>query len=92
MPRGAPKPGAVVQITDAVGRIAELHSFMCCHCGYPKTVPEGAKLEDHSDICRQCWKLHCLSPECCDRCTPFIKKIEAIEARDRSLRSMGLLP
>lgn len=90
MPRGAPKPGSVVQITDAEGRLTEHHAFTCCHCGNPRVVPTSKKIEEVSDVCRSCWKLHCLSPDCCDRCTPFIKKVEAMEARYQSMRSMGL--
>jgi hypothetical protein len=78
-------------ISDGLGNTTELHSFTCCHCGNPKTVAPGKKIEDVSDICRSCWKLHCLSPECCDRCVPFMKKVEAVEARYESLRSMGLV-
>ncbi len=91
MSRGQPRPGSVVQIFDAEGRVREQHAFTCCHCSKVTMVPEGVKIEAVSDICRNCWKLHCLRSGCCDRCTPFLKKIEAMEDRDRSLRSMGLL-
>ncbi len=90
MSRGAPRPGSVVQVTDAEGRIREQHAFTCCHCGKVRMVPPDAKIETVSDICRSCWKLHCLDQDCCDRCAPFMKRIEAAEARHHSLRSMGL--
>jgi len=82
------KPGAVVEITDATGRVTSYHSFTCCHCGNPKTVT--GRIEDVADICRSCWHLHCLEPECL-QCIPFKRKVDAVEARDESLRSMGLL-
>lgn len=90
MPQGAPKPGSVIITTDGEGKTTEQYAFTCCHCGNPKPVPVGAKIETVSDVCRSCWRLHCLDQKCCDRCMPFIKKIEASEAKYHSLRSMGL--
>ena len=84
------KPGAVVEILDGYGRSERFHSFVCCHCGVPKIVGPGKKVEDVGDLCRQCGHLHCLSPRCCDGCHPFLKKVEEMEARDASLHSMGL--
>jgi hypothetical protein len=77
-------------IGDAEGRITELHSFTCGHCGNPKTVPEGKKVEDVSDICRCCWRLHCLDPACCAGCVPFARKVDEMEARHRFRASAGL--
>jgi hypothetical protein len=90
MSRRAPKPGAVLMTTDAEGRITEYHSFTCCHCGNPKVVPIDKKVEEVTDICRSCWRLHCLAPACCNGCASFERRIEAMEARQESLRSMGL--
>ncbi len=91
MAKRQPQPGAVFQVFDPEGGMTEQHSFVCCHCGNGTIVPIEKKVEEVSDICRNCWRLHCLRPECCDRCTPFMKKVEAAEARDYNYRrSMGL--
>lgn len=66
----------------------ECDTFTCTHCNTvvfvrPKTDPASL-----GGFCRLCYK-HICGP-CADKgvCTPFEKKLEEVEARDRLRRSI----
>jgi hypothetical protein len=64
-------------------------TMRCVHCGGHRIIPAAAKPEDMGGFCRLCMGTTCTS--CAGKgCTPFERKLELAEARDRSLRSMGL--
>lgn len=65
----------------------ERDTFTCVHCNVIVPV-EPAPAPMVGGFCRMCMANIC--DACCDQgCTPFEKKLKAIEARDKSLRSMG---
>lgn len=71
---------------DPTGMCQECDTFTCFHCNTIVKVPTKSKPEDIGGLCKICMKMIC--PSCVDQgCTPFEKKIEALEARDRTLRS-----
>ncbi len=66
--------------------IYEVDTFRCIHC--MRTVHVPAKSQGDDYFCRNCMAPIC--PPCADYpCIPFMKKIEAMEERDRVLRSYG---
>jgi hypothetical protein len=78
-------PGGYAVWSGGDGRDVEADSVTCCHCNNV-TLLTGGK---HTPVgfCRRCMKACC---EACEvTCTPFEKELEKMEARGRSLRSMG---
>lgn len=77
-------------LTDReTGKITgETDTRNCAHCSQIIHTPTNKKIEEVSDFCRNCMKIHCLKPACFT-CTPFLKKIEAEEARYHARRSYG---
>jgi hypothetical protein len=64
------------------GRTVEEHdTFQCAHCNTTVFV----KPAEPSPWCACCDRQWCGQPQCRE-CTPFMKKIEAAEARDRQRR------
>lgn len=104
MSRGRPRPGAIILVTDAYGHENEIESYVCRHCGCVQAVPEGRRVEDVTAwchncglICQRCARLGAVPVEMADgtvaelqRCIPFEKRVEYMEARDRNLREMGV--
>lgn len=69
--------------------VTEMDTFTCGHCCRVIHVKAMQRPEDLGGLCKRCMKLEC--PECVDKgCTPFEKKLEMAEARDRALRSYGV--
>lgn len=99
-----PKPGAVLVKTDAYGHETQYESFTCKHCGNPQFVPEGKRLEDVSAVCHNCGLICAAcarkgavivqqadgSIAEMQRCIPFEKQVEYMEARYRFQREMGI--
>lgn len=65
-------------------------TFTCHHCNCIVLVPVKADPAEIGGMCYQCMKLVC--PRCVAAavCSPFEKKLEAIERRHDTLRSYGL--
>lgn len=64
----------------------EVDTFTCVHCN--SAVHVQARSQGDEYFCRNCMARIC--PRCADHpCTPFLKKIEEQEERDRRLRSLG---
>ena len=60
----------------------ECDTFTCCHCNTVVFVKPRAPAEESGGFCRMCMKMTC--PRCTDKgCTPFEKKLEAMEAQAR---------
>lgn len=88
--RRARQESGVVEWSDHVGRKVETRpTIRCAHCQGHTIVTTGAKADDLGGFCRLCHAPTCSKVEC-QTCTPFERRLEAREARGRSLRSMGL--
>lgn len=73
------------------GRLVDEHdAASCAHCQRVVRVKAKAGTEDAPGFCRCCMAIVCRRCETKRECTPFMRAIEAQEARGRALRSMGL--
>jgi hypothetical protein len=76
------------------GEIRECDTFTCNHCSYVVMVAPRMKPEEMGGFCKVCMGLIC--KDCYDQvmkgagCSPWLKKLETIEAKDRFLRQCGL--
>lgn len=80
--------GGVIEIFGPEGT-TRIPTFTCCHCNRPTPVPkEGAS---QIGFCQNCHARECIG--CGQRlqgaCEPFMKQIEAYEARMRMLAAVG---
>lgn len=66
----------------------ERDTFTCGHCNTIVIVKPKADPADMGGLCKQCMKLICPSCNNKNKCTPFEKKLEQLESRDRFLRSL----
>jgi hypothetical protein len=67
----------------------ETDTFTCVHCCRVVHIKPKANMDEFGSMCRNCMKMVC--PACANgSCTPFEKKLEQMEKRDRALRSYGL--
>lgn len=81
--------GGTICITDPDLGVTEVDTFTCFHCNRVVRVMPKADMDRTGSMCRGCMKMVCA--RCAGNgCTPFEKKLEAWEARDRALRSYGL--
>lgn len=70
------------------GSSSEEDSFTCCHCNMVCFVKPGhAVAADDGGFCRMCMRNIC--GPCADKgeCTPFEKKLEQMESRDRLFKA-----
>lgn len=80
--------GGYAYTFDTDGVRQEADTFTCAHCNRVVIVRPKCNPDDLGGNCRLCMKMVC--PKCVDLgCTPFEKKLEKWEARDRALRSYG---
>lgn len=78
-------------IVDPDRPMVERDTFTCAHCNSIVTVEPMADPSTFGGFCCQCHKHICGS--CADNghCTPFEKKLEEMERRDRFVRAaLGL--
>lgn len=75
-----------IEITGPEGRQV-IETFTCCHCNGVFDVPPPDAPE--VGFCRLCFARECLDCARKDKCIPFEKKLEAMEARGRLLASIG---
>ena len=87
------KPGSIGQYFEDgmwTGRLTEVHSSTCFHCGKLTEFPSMKEMMNYVEICRGCMKLICL--ECAGQgCTPFIKQVEEIEEKLYRWRQRNML-
>ena len=88
-----PRANGSLIITDPNAPHAlEADTYTCAHCNSIIVLHDrnGARLNGVAVHCYQCDSLMCV--RCAEqmRCTPFEKKLEAIEARDRLRAAAGL--
>jgi hypothetical protein len=79
----------VVLVSDVHGQ-TETRTFTCVHCNAIVEVPHKAPPDKCGGFCGRCFAPICTTCAMKGRCTPFERRIEQAEARDRSLRSMGI--
>lgn len=73
-------------LTDPELGVRETDTHTCAHCQRLVHTPPNKKIEEVGDICRQCMAVICLN--CAGKgCTPFLKQLDAMEARARARRS-----
>ena len=74
-----------IERTDQYGNVLVEDTLTCAHCNrlYPKPKPS-----DQFGFCHMCFKPVCLKCGKLDRCDPFEKKLERMEARDRLLKQI----
>ncbi len=72
-------------LTDPDG-IKEWDTQNCAHCQHAIHMPASRKIEEVADFCRNCMHVICLQ-EACRACTPFMKKVDEMEARAYARRS-----
>lgn len=73
---------------DVDGIRQEMDTFTCAHCNHIVHIKPKCNPDELGGNCRLCMKMVC--PRCVDLgCTPFEKKLEQMEARDRAIRSYG---
>lgn len=81
--------GGWICITDPEFGVTEFDAFTCFHCNSVVKVVPKADMDRTGSMCRNCMRMVCA--RCATMgCTPFEKKLEAWEARDRALRSYGI--
>lgn len=84
------RPQGYVTIVDPDSPLFECDTFTCAHCQRIVKVPPRAAASDCGGWCGRCAKPVC--GPCADKgCTPWEKQMERMEARDRLLRSVGLV-
>jgi len=82
------REGGYAVIFGPLGIQKECSTFSCAHCNCVVHIKPKCNLDDLGGNCRLCDKLIC--PKCVDLgCTPFEKKLEQAEARDRWRRAYG---
>jgi hypothetical protein len=83
-------PGGYAKSFDDRGIGLECDTFTCFHCNTVVHVNPKCHPDELGGMCRLCMKMIC--PACVDLpCLPFEKKLEIMEAKDRALRSYGVL-
>jgi hypothetical protein len=65
----------------------EWETFTCCHCSAIVDVPPPTAPE--VGFCRLCFSRECLDCARKDKCIPFERKLEAMEARGRLLAAIS---
>jgi len=83
------KPGGYGVVMGPLGVEQETDTFTCRHCNSVHRVKPFCDPADLGGQCRLCDAPIC--PKCVGKnCTPFEKRLEIVEARDRALRSYGV--
>jgi hypothetical protein len=76
-------------VTDPDTGVWEADTFTCSHC-QRITICNGRGAQALGGYCRQCDALVC--ERCAGKdCTPFLKKIEAMEEREYRWRQLELM-
>lgn len=79
------KAGGYAVIIDPDAGLTEIDTFTCGHCNGITHVKARASPDEIGSMCRLCMKMVCV--KCASHgCTPFEKRLEAIEAEDRKRR------
>lgn len=81
-------PGGYATIVNPDGHVEETDTFTCTHCNQVVFVKPATDPTEMGGFCLSCMR-HICGP-CADlgRCTPFEKKIEQMEARERLMKAI----
>lgn len=80
--------GGYAVISDPEMGLSEADTFTCCHCNRVTVVKPKSSPDEFGSMCRLCMKMVCA--KCAGQgCTPFEKRLEAIEAEDRKRRMVA---
>jgi hypothetical protein len=81
------RPGGYAIVTEPGAADVERDTFTCAHCNCVVFVAPRQDPSTMGGFCRMCMA-HLCGP-CADagRCSPFEKKLDAMERRDRLIRS-----
>ena len=71
------------------GRPFSQQTFTCAHCNRIVVVPLRAKPDECGGFCMLEFKPICPKCQKIGTCTPFEKKLEAMEARGKLLAAIG---
>jgi hypothetical protein len=82
------RPGGYAAISDPERPIKECDTFTCCHCN--TVVFVTGPVDDMGGFCTLCMKHTCKDCNAKGTCSPFEKKIERMERRDRLRRAAGV--
>jgi hypothetical protein len=82
------KPGGYASISGPDKPIKECDTFTCCHCNTVVFVTRS--VDEMGGFCLLCMKNTCKACNAKGVCTPFEKKIEQAEQRDRLRRAAGV--
>lgn len=83
-------PHGLFICSDADGKVTEIDSFLCSHCGLPVAVKPKQAAEDVGGFCRLCMQAICPACTAAGACAPFERRLERVEARGIARRSYGL--
>jgi len=86
VPQSRTRALGFIEIVGPEGR-REIETFTCCHCGNLFDVPPPTATE--VGFCSRCVARECLGCARKNKCVPFEKKLEAMEARARLRASIG---
>ena len=73
--------GYATLVTDA--GLQEYDTFTCCHCNSVVHVQAKASMDKVGGWCTLCFKPTCPRCDAAGACTPFEKKLEAMERTAR---------
>lgn len=77
-------------ITTEPGKAdVEEDTFTCVHCNSIVFVKPRQDPAEAGGFCRMCMKPICVACADLGSCTPFEKKLEALESRDRFIRALA---
>ena len=81
--------GYATTVEPGKGTIEE-DTFTCGHCNGLQFVKPREDPATMGGMCKMCMKLICSTCAGHPGCTPFEKRLEAMEARDRLRRAAGV--
>lgn len=85
------KPQGYAVAVDSSGKkVLECDTITCNHCNTVVLVKPKADPAALGGFCRMCMKHIC--PKCTDKqtCTPFEKRLQQIESKDRLRKAVGV--
>ncbi len=89
MASGRNRTQGAILICDPDSGNSQIRTFTCIHCNRVVQVAHGASPDKCGGFCFRCDAPTCLPCAKQGTCTPFEKKIDQMEAKARSLESMG---
>lgn len=84
------RPQGYIIITDPDAPTVEFDTITCAHCNRIVIVKPKEDPASLGGFCGMCTKYICSACNAQGSCTPFERKLEESERRDRLRRQMGL--